>query len=274
VANNTQYTLSEGAGRKQSSLTPETISFLDLEAKLLQSFRHCIVKLLKLEGSDWLFRLNEGADEDLIDRVASRERYLCEAETREMNRPGSLLRNDETDCTKFLVSSVPLCGEGCVWRADLIISFGVWCIRRVLELSLVESRPELWGKYTYVLNRLQGIVDLAFSKPRTPMTPCFCLQIPVGRQQRPSPPALSRQGSGKYTTGAMLLDIIKDVENSVSSRKGRTGTAAGDVAFPKGKENLASVLKRYKRRLSSKPVGNHEGWSGSRMGPASVPYGL
>jgi len=76
VANNTQYTLSEGAGRKQSSLTPETISFLDLEAKLLQSFRHCILKLLKLEGSDWLFRLNEGADEDLIDRVASRERYL------------------------------------------------------------------------------------------------------------------------------------------------------------------------------------------------------
>jgi hypothetical protein len=29
------------------------------------------------------------------------------------------------------------------------------------------------------------------------------------------------------------------------------GTAAGDVAFPKGMEHLASVLKRYKRRLSS-----------------------
>jgi hypothetical protein len=25
----------------------------------------------------------------------------------------------------------------------------------VLELSLMESRPERWGKYTYVLNRLQ-----------------------------------------------------------------------------------------------------------------------
>lgn len=70
------------------------------------------------------------------------------------------------------------------------------------------------------------------------------------------------------------MDIIKDVELSLSFRKGRTGTAAGDVAFPKGKENLASVLKRYKRRLSNKPVGNHEGWSGTRKGPASGPYGL
>lgn len=295
AADKMQNTGGGEVGRKQSSLPPETMSAVDLEVKLLQSFRHCIVKLLKLEGSDWLFRQNDGAEEDLIDRVAARERFLCEAETREINRevlmsetvssferkPGSILQKDETDFTKFLVSSVPHCGEGCVWRADLIISFGVWCIRRVLELSLLESRPELWGKYTYVLNRLQGIVDLAFSKPRMPMTPCFCLQIPVGRQQRSSTPIsngslppFARQGSGKCTTGAALLDIIKDVELSLSFRKGRTGTAAGDVAFPKGKENLASVLKRYKRRLSNKPVGNHEGWSGSRKGPTSVSYGL
>lgn len=169
AADKTQNTGGGEVGRKQSSLPPETMSAVDLEAKLVQSFRHCIVKLLKLEGSDWLFRQNDGADEDLIDRVAARERFLCEAETREINRevlmsetvssferkPSSVLKNDETDFTKFLVSSVPHCGEGCVWRADLITSFGVWCIRRVLELSLLESRPELWGKYTYVLNRLQ-----------------------------------------------------------------------------------------------------------------------
>ncbi|KAA8516552.1 hypothetical protein F0562_016942 [Nyssa sinensis] len=144
----------------------------------------------------------------------------------------------------------------------------------------MESRPELWGKYTYVLNRLQGIIDLAFSKPRSPMTPCFCLQIPVAHQQRSSPPISNgslpppvKQGNrGKCTTGAMLLEIIKDVELAISCRKGRTGTAAGDVAFPKGKENLASVLKRYKRRLSSKPVGTHEGVSGSRKISTSAPY--
>jgi ethylene-insensitive protein 2 len=48
--------------------------------------------------------------------------------------------------------------------------------------------------------------------------------------------------------------VIKGVEQSISGRKGRSGTAAGDVAFPKGKENLVSVLKRYKRRLSSKTL--------------------
>jgi len=67
------------------------------------------------------------------------------------------------------------------------------------------------------------------------------------------PPA-SKPGRGKCTTAATLLDLIKDVEIAISCRKGRSGTAAGDVAFPKGKENLASVLKRYKRRLSSKGI--------------------
>jgi hypothetical protein len=49
----------------------------------------------------------------------------------------------------------------------------------------------------------------------------------------------------------IFLEMIKEVEAAVGIRKGRTGTAAGDVAFPKGKENLASVLKRYKRRLAN-----------------------
>ncbi|XP_057983077.1 ethylene-insensitive protein 2.2 [Malania oleifera] len=277
------------------SAVHKSTSIVDLEAKLLQSFRYCILKLLKLEGSDWLFRQNDGADEDLIDRVAARERFLYEAEIREMSqavqmgeslylsserKPNSSLKNDETSFTKFLVSSIPHCGEGCIWRMDLIISFGVWCIHRILELSLMESRPELWGKYTYVLNRLQGIIDLAFSKPRSPRSPCFCLQIPVAHQQRSSPPISNgilppavRSGRGKCTTASTLLDIIKDVEIAISCRKGRQGTAAGDVAFPKGKENLASVLKRYKRRLSPKQVGTHEGGTMSRKVPTSAPLG-
>lgn len=119
---------------------------------------------------------------------------------------------------------------------------------------------------------------MAFSKPRSPMGPCFCLQIPVAYQQKSSPPVsngmlppASKPGKGKCTTAPVLLDIIKDVEIAISCRKGRTGTAAGDVAFPKGKENLASVLKRYKRRLSNKTVGAHEA-SGPRKVPTSALY--
>ncbi|KAI4349143.1 hypothetical protein L6164_009775 [Bauhinia variegata] len=292
VADKIHNVAKEGVGSRASSIAQETTSLVDIEVKLLQSFKQCIVKLLKLDGSDWLFRQNDGADEDLIDCVAARERFLLEVETRETNRvihaddahyfssdrkSGSVTRNNEANSSSLLVSSVTNCGEGCVWRSDLIISFGVWCIHRILDLSLMESRPEFWGKYTYVLNRLQGIIDPAFSKPRTPMTPCFCLQVPSSHQQKSSPPHSNgmlpppaKPGKGKCTTASMLLDLIKDVEIAISNRKGRSGTAAGDVAFPKGKENLASVLKRYKRRLS-KQIGTHEG-PGSRKIPTSAPY--
>ncbi|XP_077250722.1 ethylene-insensitive protein 2.2-like [Tasmannia lanceolata] len=280
------------AGKPQSGTVEvlrETVSHVDSESKLLQSFRYCIMKLLKLEGADWLFQQNGGFDEGLIDLVAARESFLYEAETREVNRIrmgeslhmssdrkfGSVPKIGEADLAKFLVSSVPNCGGGCIWQVGLIVSFGVWCIRRILELSLMESRPELWGKYTYVLNRLQGILDLAFFKPRPPISPCFCLQVSGGTVGKRSGPLLSdgisftigKLNQGRTTTASMLLDLIKDVEAAVSGRKGRTGTAAGDVAFPKGKENLASVLKRYKRRLSTKSTSVHEGGSGPRKGP-------
>lgn len=170
VADKTISVGNEGFGNKTGSVGQKPISPVDSDAKLLQSFRHCIVKLLKLEGSDWLFRQNDGADEDLIDRVAAREKFLYEAELREINRviqmgepqhlssdrrSGSASKNDDAILNNLLVSSVPHCGEGCIWKADVIISFGVWCMHRILDLSLMESRPELWGKYTYVLNRLQ-----------------------------------------------------------------------------------------------------------------------
>ncbi|KAH9735136.1 ethylene-insensitive protein 2 [Citrus sinensis] len=278
---------------KSSAISQEATSIADAEAKLLQSFRVCVVKILQLEGSEWLFRHNDGADEDLIDRVAAREKFLYEAETREKNQVvhmgeshyltyerklGSTLKNDEASFTNFMVSSVPHCGDGCIWKVDLILSFGVWCIHRILNLSLMESRPELWGKYTYVLNRLQGVIDLAFSRPRSPMSACFCLQIPAVHQKSSPPlsngmlPPAVKPAKGKCTTAAMLLDLIKDVENAISCRKGRTGTAAGDVAFPKGKENLASVLKRYRRRLSNKPAGTHE-VSGPRKVLTASAYG-
>ncbi|KAK3404957.1 hypothetical protein EUGRSUZ_K01247 [Eucalyptus grandis] len=253
-------------GSRSSPFSREITSAVDAEAMLLQSLRHCILKLLKLEGSDWLFKNSCGADEDLIDKVAAREKFLYELENREMNIPS--LKNEEFGLASSAIASIPHCGEECIYRADLVISFGVWCVHKVLDLSLMESRPELWGKYTYVLNRLQGIIEPAFLKPRTPMSPCFCLQIPgVNFHQVPSPavgnndslPLVAKTTRGKCTTAAMLLEIVKEVENSISGRKGRTGTAAGDVAFPKGKENLASVLKRYKRRLSNKPVGSQEG---------------
>jgi ethylene-insensitive protein 2 len=155
---------SEGnTGQRSSGITKDDSSYTECEAELLQSLRICIVKILKVEGSGWLFRQNGGCDENLIDQVAAAEKYsqettenLLSADPRRMPSDKSLQplrRNDEraANCMHGLRN----CGESCVWQGSLVVSFGVWCIRRVLDLSLVESRPELWGKYTYVLNRLQ-----------------------------------------------------------------------------------------------------------------------
>uniref|UniRef100_A0A0E0P015 Uncharacterized protein n=2 Tax=Oryza TaxID=4527 RepID=A0A0E0P015_ORYRU len=243
--------LNKGEGntdQRSSGVTKHDFSNKEYEVKLLQSLRFCIMKLLKLEGPGWLFEQNGGCDEKLIDQVAVAERVSQHTTENQLSADlqlhssdedlQPLQRNDNRDAN--CMSLLPKCGDDCVWQAPLIVSFGVWCIRQILNLCLVESRPELWGKYTYVLNRLQGILDPAFSKPRKPMKGCVCLQ------------KVAKPISGTFTTAGMILEMIKDVEQAISSRKGRSGTAAGDVAFPKGKENLASVLKRYKRRLSNK----------------------
>ncbi|KAG8100700.1 hypothetical protein GUJ93_ZPchr0013g37876 [Zizania palustris] len=242
------------AGRS-GGMAKDDFSYKESEAKLLQSLRFCISKLLKLEGSGWLFKQNGGSDEDLIDQVAAVEKLLQQGASDNQLMHGDIQQPpcDNTDMPYMRI--LPNCGDDCIWRASLVVSFGVWCIRRVLDLSLVESRPELWGKYTYVLNRLQGILDPAFSKPRSAVTACSCLQKDIqvlnsGRVAAAS--SIPRPIRGSFTTASVILEMIKDVEMAVSGRKGRSGTAAGDVAFPKGKENLASVLKRYKRRLSSK----------------------
>jgi ethylene-insensitive protein 2 len=146
--------------RGSSSATKDDFSYAACEAELLSSLRFCIMKLLKLEGSGWIFSQNGGCDENLIDQLSEAERVSREK------------TSDERDANA--VCRVPNCGDDCVWRASLVVSFGVWCIHRVLDLSCVESRPELWGKYTYVLNRLQVILlspCLFFSKLQSMFLP-------------------------------------------------------------------------------------------------------
>ncbi|GAA0158413.1 hypothetical protein LIER_15447 [Lithospermum erythrorhizon] len=115
-----------------SSSSEKTLSAGDVERKLIQSFRYCILRFLKLEEFDWLFTQNDGADEDLIDRVADGERFLHEAETSQMNqssdidphfsserKSSSALLIDESDYPKSTMSLSQYCGEGCIYRSNL-----------------------------------------------------------------------------------------------------------------------------------------------------------
>ncbi|KAL4559234.1 hypothetical protein LXL04_031369 [Taraxacum kok-saghyz] len=128
-------------------------NLVDEIAKLCQ-----VIKTIKYEGTKeislypFVFYKNPRSIQQTVDCVAARERFLYEVESKEMN---GAAHGGDSGMKIDLVTLIPNCWESCVWRADLITSFGVWCIHRVLELSLMESRLELWGKYTYVLNRLQ-----------------------------------------------------------------------------------------------------------------------
>ena len=158
--------LNKGEGntdQRSSGVTKHDFTNKEYEVKLLQSLRFCIMKLLKLEGSGWLFEQNGGCDEKLIDQVAVAERVSQHTTENQLSADlqlhssdedlQPLQRNDNRDAN--CMSLLPKCGDDCVWQAPLIVSFGVWGIRQFLNLCLVESRPELWGYYTNVLNRLQ-----------------------------------------------------------------------------------------------------------------------
>ena len=153
---------------RSGGMPKDDFSYKESEMKLLQPLRFCIMKLLKLEGSGWLFKQSGGCDEDLIDHVAAAERLLLQGTTENQLLHGDLQQPSSDQADIQYMRTLPNCGEDCVWRASLVVSFGVWCIRRVLDMSLVESRPELWGKYTYVLNRLQ----VSLFKSRTNVTLC------------------------------------------------------------------------------------------------------
>ena len=40
----------------------------------------------------------------------------------------------------------------------VLLTFGLWCVAALLQLSAVEPRPELWGRYVAALNHLQGVL--------------------------------------------------------------------------------------------------------------------
>jgi hypothetical protein len=142
----------------------------------------------------------------------------------------------------------------------------------LLRLLLqVEVRPELWGRYAAVLNRLQGLLaDIA---------PEAAQQQQQQQQQqlhrlRPAQSALPLSSNGRASPAAavtgesspapvhvlgsaadrelllgLLLGLLQQVEAAVAARKAPGSGGSVAAAFAKGKEICLSVVKRYRRRL-------------------------
>lgn len=118
-------------------------------------------------------------------------------------------------------------------------------------ISQAETRPELWGKYAYVLNKLQGIIKDARLEVVQPQPPPQTgagthgqsmatssssphLGLPGGSSFMQLPGSALKLEAGHLA--ALRLDLMRQLqilEISVTDRKGPTGTAAGEVAFPK-----------------------------------------
>lgn len=58
-------------------------------------------------------------------------------------------------------AATPTMSAWCVLGPASLISFGVWCAFTLMQWCSVETRPELWGRYAAVLNRLQVRGELA-----------------------------------------------------------------------------------------------------------------
>jgi len=129
------------------------------------------------------------------------------------------------------------------------LSFGMWCLSTLLYLCQVETRPELWGKYAYVLNKLQG-----FMRDSRLDSLLLASNLPSGGNGASAglPPPGIPLSLDVMHLAQLREDVIKQLqvlEMSLADRKGPAGTAAGEVAFPKGKEIMQSIIKRFRRKL-------------------------
>eukprot|EP00879_Flechtneria_rotunda_P013472 GHRR01014066.1.p1 GENE.GHRR01014066.1~~GHRR01014066.1.p1 ORF type:complete len:1200 (+),score=508.94 GHRR01014066.1:1255-4854(+) len=160
--------------------------------------------------------------------------------------------------------------------------WGMWCILQLLVLAQVEVRPELWGKYATVLNRLQGCLGHITQD-----------QAQQHQQQEqhhrhaayPAPFVMHAVSSTGFSRGSILanadkvqvqqvlLALLHQLELAVADKKapsnGSNGAGGVGSAYAKGKEICISVVKRYRRQLqescdSSSSIGRNvqQHWHG------------
>ncbi|CAD6250217.1 unnamed protein product [Miscanthus lutarioriparius] len=217
---------------QQASKTNVYFSYNELKGLLLTSFRACILNISKIKKADWLIDNRGGYDEKLVGLAAEMVIFG------DIHPSGVFCPNAVVDpdgkifnlCTSTLG-----CGDGCMWLPTLLISFGVWCISRIFEVLLSAKQPLLFGKYSRVLNRLQGILDPAFLKPVQPVSICPCTKTVPGARS-------VRMADGKRISVEAVLEMLMEVEATIFSAK--------HAVYGGEEKDLKSVLNRYKLLLS------------------------
>ena len=207
-----------------------------------ESIRHCLLSIHNLENASEVLSLSEASPWDIVDQAilsllhvaltdlpASEHLYpwKCKQCHMEVSDPSAIelvtaAERDPQDSKEMFL-------------------FGLWSLRQLLRLCSSEPRPELWGKYSGVLNRLQWLL---------PHIPCN-----VNRTE--------------ITTDDVLY-LLQILQQHIQAKKGAKDTLPAATAFPKvrtddlclnrlrwklpqGKEIVMSVIKRYRRALKRSP---------------------
>jgi hypothetical protein len=152
------------------------------------------------------------------------------------------------------------------------LSFGLWCTAVLLQLAVVEPRPDLWGRYVAALNPLQGILRTVrgLSRPgNIGESTTTCTQRGHDRHtgaflqgashsqdngwhERRLPAQLG-QGAERASCAPRVLEdvlcLVLEVERHIKACGSRREARGPAVAFSKGKENILPLVKRYKAFL-------------------------
>lgn len=155
-----------------------------------------------LEGAHQLFSPRLDASWKQINHfVASLLHKALDQEPREVQYPWKCPR-----CGTLVIDPSTITSSESTGDNGVITVFGLWSLENLLNLCCHEPRPELWGKYGAVLNRLQWIL---------PRLPCRINNSMISK--------------------AHINQLLGILEQELVTRKGQKGSSPASSAYPKVK---------------------------------------
>ncbi len=282
-----------GAARQAAALgsSAEDALCAECSAQLAQRLQQCVQQLMQIEGMPSMLRAAHSKLSSPASPISTSPSPHSRLSLASLASP-------------FLVQQIanqaPAAGQGSSSApqhtpAVLLLQFGLWSLTTLLAWCQDEVRPELWGRYAYVLNKLQGLLrelgldreaggPLAVAAPAAVAAAVAALPAAGAagewqqwRQGAEHDPGGARGQQVQQRVGevmAVLLDALGQLEVALQERRPPAaggGSGSADVAYAKGKEVMLPLIKRLKRKLAptaaaAGPGGQQGGRDGRRWG--------
>ena len=167
--------------------------------------RHCLLSIHNLENASEVLSLAKASPWDIVDQEVLSLLHIALTDL-----PASW-HSYPWECTQCHITvsdpsriELVTSSERDPHDSNAMFLFGLWSLRQLLRLCSLEPRPELWGKYSGVLNRLQWLL---------PHIPCTvnCTEI----------------------TADDILCLLHILQQHIQTKRGAKDTLPAATAFPK-----------------------------------------